>query len=78
MPLCFRCVQCHARAELWSYLVLFDLTSRFIFSLLPPQAMAYFEQLKESQDAWEVCADALAKGIYKYVFSEDLYQITHL
>ena len=40
--------------------------------------MAYFEQLKESQDAWEVCADALAKGIYKYVFSEDLYQITHL
>ncbi|CAL8405187.1 unnamed protein product [Arctogadus glacialis] len=28
------------------------------------RAMAYFEQLKESQDAWEVCADALAKGIY--------------
>uniref|UniRef100_H3C9W1 Exportin-T n=1 Tax=Tetraodon nigroviridis TaxID=99883 RepID=H3C9W1_TETNG len=28
------------------------------------QAMAYFEQLKESQDAWEVCAEALAKGIY--------------
>uniref|UniRef100_A0A673A4U3 Exportin-T n=1 Tax=Sphaeramia orbicularis TaxID=375764 RepID=A0A673A4U3_9TELE len=27
-------------------------------------AMAYFEQLKESQDAWEVCAEALAKGIY--------------
>uniref|UniRef100_A0A667YNQ4 Exportin-T n=1 Tax=Myripristis murdjan TaxID=586833 RepID=A0A667YNQ4_9TELE len=26
--------------------------------------MAYFEQLKESQDAWEVCAEALAKGIY--------------
>uniref|UniRef100_A0A8K9X5B4 Exportin-T n=1 Tax=Oncorhynchus mykiss TaxID=8022 RepID=A0A8K9X5B4_ONCMY len=30
----------------------------------PPQAMVYFEQLKESQDAWEVCAEALAKGIY--------------
>lgn len=30
-----------------------------------PQAMVYFEQLKESQDAWEVCAEALAKGIYK-------------
>lgn len=29
------------------------------------QAMAYFEQLKESQDAWEVCAEALAKGIYR-------------
>uniref|UniRef100_A0A665VES0 Exportin-T n=1 Tax=Echeneis naucrates TaxID=173247 RepID=A0A665VES0_ECHNA len=28
------------------------------------RAMAYFEQLKESQDAWEVCAEALAKGIY--------------
>ncbi|XP_054876695.1 exportin-T isoform X1 [Poeciliopsis prolifica] len=28
------------------------------------RALAYFEQLKESQDAWEVCADALAKGIY--------------
>uniref|UniRef100_A0A3B5LXE0 Exportin-T n=1 Tax=Xiphophorus couchianus TaxID=32473 RepID=A0A3B5LXE0_9TELE len=28
------------------------------------QALAYFEQLKESQGAWEVCADALAKGIY--------------
>uniref|UniRef100_A0A674B7J2 Exportin-T n=1 Tax=Salmo trutta TaxID=8032 RepID=A0A674B7J2_SALTR len=27
-------------------------------------AMVYFEQLKESQDAWEVCAEALAKGIY--------------
>uniref|UniRef100_A0A8C7N4Z1 Exportin-T n=1 Tax=Oncorhynchus kisutch TaxID=8019 RepID=A0A8C7N4Z1_ONCKI len=26
--------------------------------------MVYFEQLKESQDAWEVCAEALAKGIY--------------
>lgn len=29
------------------------------------QAMAYFEQLKESQDAWEACAEALAKGIYR-------------
>lgn len=29
------------------------------------QAMAYFEQLKESQDAWEVCAEALAKGVYR-------------
>lgn len=29
------------------------------------QALAYFEQLKESQDAWEVCADALAKGVYR-------------
>ncbi|TNM91451.1 exportin-T isoform X1 [Takifugu flavidus] len=28
------------------------------------RAMAYFEQLKESQDAWEVCTEALAKGIY--------------
>uniref|UniRef100_A0A3Q2EFV9 Exportin-T n=1 Tax=Cyprinodon variegatus TaxID=28743 RepID=A0A3Q2EFV9_CYPVA len=28
------------------------------------RALAYFEQLKQSQDAWEVCADALAKGIY--------------
>ncbi|KAM9704893.1 exportin-T isoform 2-T2 [Menidia menidia] len=28
------------------------------------RAMAYFEQLKESQDAWEVCAEALAKGVY--------------
>ncbi|XP_016889997.1 exportin-T isoform X2 [Cynoglossus semilaevis] len=28
------------------------------------RAVAYFEQLKESQDAWEVCAEALAKGIY--------------
>ncbi|KAM7367426.1 hypothetical protein PAMP_015328 [Pampus punctatissimus] len=30
------------------------------------RAMAYFEQLKESQDAWEVCAEALAKGIYRH------------
>uniref|UniRef100_A0A3Q2XWS8 Exportin-T n=1 Tax=Hippocampus comes TaxID=109280 RepID=A0A3Q2XWS8_HIPCM len=28
------------------------------------RAMAYFEQLKESRDAWEVCAQALAKGLY--------------
>ncbi|XP_077399699.1 exportin-T [Vanacampus margaritifer] len=28
------------------------------------RAMAYFEQLKESHDAWEVCAQALAKGLY--------------
>ncbi|XP_034382081.1 exportin-T isoform X1 [Cyclopterus lumpus] len=28
------------------------------------RAMAYFEQLKASQDAWEVCADALANGLY--------------
>ncbi|XP_076862993.1 exportin-T [Brachyhypopomus gauderio] len=28
------------------------------------RALAYFEQLKESQDGWEVCAEALAKGIY--------------
>ncbi|KAF0028723.1 hypothetical protein F2P81_017828 [Scophthalmus maximus] len=26
--------------------------------------MAYFEQLKESHDAWEICAESLAKGIY--------------
>ncbi|TNN21740.1 Exportin-T [Liparis tanakae] len=26
--------------------------------------MAYFEQLKASQDAWEVCADALANALY--------------
>lgn len=30
------------------------------------QAMAYFEQLKESRDAWEVCTEALAKGIYRW------------
>ncbi|XP_033882929.1 exportin-T isoform X3 [Acipenser ruthenus] len=28
------------------------------------RALAYFEQLKVSQDAWHVCAEALAKGIY--------------
>ncbi|XP_066580703.1 exportin-T isoform X2 [Amia ocellicauda] len=28
------------------------------------RALAYFEQLKESQDAWQVCAEALANGIY--------------
>ncbi|KAL7867607.1 hypothetical protein SRHO_G00089910 [Serrasalmus rhombeus] len=28
------------------------------------RALAYFEQLKESQDGWEVCGEALAKGIY--------------
>ncbi|KAF7646004.1 hypothetical protein LDENG_00195140 [Lucifuga dentata] len=28
------------------------------------RAMAYFEQLKESQDAWEACAEVLAKGLY--------------
>ncbi|XP_031697462.1 exportin-T-like, partial [Anarrhichthys ocellatus] len=28
------------------------------------RAMAYFEQLKESQGAWEVCAEALANGVY--------------
>ncbi|XP_028305043.1 exportin-T [Gouania willdenowi] len=28
------------------------------------RAMVYFEQLKESQDGWEVCAEALAKGVY--------------
>ncbi|KAL7857762.1 hypothetical protein AOLI_G00178640 [Acnodon oligacanthus] len=28
------------------------------------RALAYFEQLKQSQDGWEVCAEALAKGIY--------------
>uniref|UniRef100_A0A8D3CQJ6 Exportin-T n=1 Tax=Scophthalmus maximus TaxID=52904 RepID=A0A8D3CQJ6_SCOMX len=28
------------------------------------RAMAYFEQLKESHDAWEICAESLAKGIY--------------
>lgn len=33
-------------------------------ALYRERAMVYFEQLKESQDAWEVCADALAKGIY--------------
>lgn len=29
------------------------------------QAMAYFEQLKESPDAWEVCAKALSQGLYR-------------
>uniref|UniRef100_A0A8C1MPM9 Exportin-T n=1 Tax=Cyprinus carpio TaxID=7962 RepID=A0A8C1MPM9_CYPCA len=28
------------------------------------RALAYFEQLKESLDGWEVCAQALAKGVY--------------
>ncbi|XP_068442409.1 exportin-T [Clinocottus analis] len=28
------------------------------------RAMAYFEQLKASQDAWEVCAEAVANGLY--------------
>ncbi|KAI1882202.1 hypothetical protein AGOR_G00248260 [Albula goreensis] len=28
------------------------------------RALVYFEQLKESQDAWQVCAEALAKGLY--------------
>lgn len=36
-----------------------------VTAVLCLQAMAYFEQLKESQDAWEVCAEALAKGIYR-------------
>lgn len=31
------------------------------------QALAYFEQLKESLDGWEVCAEALVKGVYKWV-----------
>ncbi|KAF2974665.1 hypothetical protein EK904_001532 [Melospiza melodia maxima] len=29
-------------------------------------ALAYFEQLKISQDAWQVCAEALAQSIYRY------------
>lgn len=29
------------------------------------QALAYFEQLKISQDAWQVCAEALAQSIYR-------------
>ncbi|PIO34454.1 hypothetical protein AB205_0135260 [Aquarana catesbeiana] len=29
-------------------------------------ALAYFEQLKVSHDAWQVCAEALAKRIYRY------------
>uniref|UniRef100_A0A671SEV1 Exportin-T n=1 Tax=Sinocyclocheilus anshuiensis TaxID=1608454 RepID=A0A671SEV1_9TELE len=28
------------------------------------RALVYFEQLKESLDGWEVCAEALAKGFY--------------
>ncbi|XP_036375884.1 exportin-T isoform X2 [Megalops cyprinoides] len=28
------------------------------------RALAYFEQLKDSQDAWQVCAEALVKGLY--------------
>uniref|UniRef100_A0A8C7N4C8 Exportin-T n=1 Tax=Oncorhynchus kisutch TaxID=8019 RepID=A0A8C7N4C8_ONCKI len=38
--------------------------SLLLFLSLSASAMVYFEQLKESQDAWEVCAEALAKGIY--------------
>lgn len=38
---------------------------RLIVCVCVCQAMAYFEQLKESQDAWEVCTEALAKGIYR-------------
>uniref|UniRef100_A0A8B9T2C8 Exportin-T n=1 Tax=Anas platyrhynchos TaxID=8839 RepID=A0A8B9T2C8_ANAPL len=30
------------------------------------RALAYFEQLKISQDAWQVCAEALAQSIYRY------------
>ncbi|CAN9508332.1 unnamed protein product [Ophioblennius macclurei] len=33
-------------------------------ALYRERAMVYFEQLKQSQDAWEVCAEALAKGVY--------------
>uniref|UniRef100_A0A3Q3IYG4 Exportin-T n=1 Tax=Monopterus albus TaxID=43700 RepID=A0A3Q3IYG4_MONAL len=33
-------------------------------ALYRQRAMVYFEQLKESQDAWEVCAEALATGVY--------------
>ncbi|XP_051974310.1 exportin-T [Xyrauchen texanus] len=29
------------------------------------RALAYFEQLKESLDGWEVCAEALSKGVYR-------------
>lgn len=29
------------------------------------QALVYFEQLKESLDGWEVCAEALVKGLYR-------------
>ncbi|KAJ8245570.1 hypothetical protein GJAV_G00272180 [Gymnothorax javanicus] len=28
------------------------------------RALVYFEQLKESQDGWQVCAEALLKGLY--------------
>ncbi|KAJ8249585.1 hypothetical protein COCON_G00228010 [Conger conger] len=28
------------------------------------RALVYFEQLKESQDGWQVCAEALVKGLY--------------
>lgn len=41
------------------------LTNESVCVCVCSQAMAYFEQLKESQDAWEVCAEALAKGIYR-------------
>ncbi|XP_016307637.1 exportin-T isoform X2 [Sinocyclocheilus anshuiensis] len=30
------------------------------------RALVYFEQLKESLDGWEVCAEALAKGFYRH------------
>uniref|UniRef100_A0A1A8EQ40 Exportin-T n=2 Tax=Nothobranchius korthausae TaxID=1143690 RepID=A0A1A8EQ40_9TELE len=33
-------------------------------ALYRQRALAYFEQLKDSQNAWEVCADVLAKGLY--------------
>ncbi|KAI1239346.1 hypothetical protein IHE44_0012464 [Lamprotornis superbus] len=33
-----------------------------------PKALAYFEQLKISQDAWQVCAEALAQSIYRNVY----------
>lgn len=31
---------------------------------LRQRALTYFEQLKVSQDAWQVCAEALVKGVY--------------
>uniref|UniRef100_A0A8C7KBF9 Exportin-T n=1 Tax=Oncorhynchus kisutch TaxID=8019 RepID=A0A8C7KBF9_ONCKI len=50
-----------------SLLLFLSLSAPVSLSLLlflSASAMVYFEQLKESQDAWEVCAEALAKGIY--------------
>ena len=33
--------------------------------MLPEQAVAYFEQLKQSDDGWKLCAEAVMQGMYE-------------